>query len=104
MNKTTLQSLILLWDSQGLFQGDLNRVQQYCKSWCLGNENEQKLDLLKIETLASNPDVYKALFESPAQASEEEWRSLEDVPEEEMAYIAQELERFAEFQGQREEL
>lgn len=103
MNKPTLQSLILLWDSQGLFQGDLNRVQQFCKSWILVQEGEQKVDLLKIQTLAANPDVYKALFERPG-VSEEEWQSLEDVPEEEMAYIAEELERFAEFQSQREEL
>jgi len=63
MKAQTLKNLLILWNNQGLFQGDTNRVQQFCKSWCLVQEDEQKLDLIKINTLAQNPEVYKALFE-----------------------------------------
>lgn len=102
MNQRTLKSLLTLWDSQGLLQGDLNPIQQYCKSYILGTEGEQKLDLLKIETLASNPDVYKALFEgNNERLGEDEWRTLAEVPEEEMAAVFAEIEAY---QAQRDEL
>lgn len=101
MKATVLKSLLVLWNSQGLFQGDGSRVQQYCKSWCLTQEQEQRVDLLKVQTLASNPDVYKALFEPLADiAEEQEWRTLEGAEIDESAVMA-EIERW---QRQREEL
>lgn len=97
MRATTIKSLLTLWDSQGLFQGDGNRVQQYCKSWCISNESEQKVDLLKVQTLAQNPDVYKALFDSPlAENQPDEWRTLAPEESDEL------LEEIQRWQSQRE--
>lgn len=100
MKAINLKSLLILWDKQGLFQGDLNRVQQYCKSWVISNEGEERVDLLKIQTLAQNPDMYKAIFEPLAAPEEEEWTTLggEDLDEESI------LAEINKWQGQREEL
>jgi hypothetical protein len=96
----TLKSLLILWNSQGLFQGDLNRVQQFSLSWIIQQEHEQRVDLLKVQTLAQNPDLYKAIFEPMAQ-EEEEWRTLDQArPIDEDAVLA-EVQRW---QAQREEL
>lgn len=100
MKATQLKNLLILWNSQGLFQGDLNRVQQFSLSWVIANEQGAKLDLLKIQTLASNADVYKAIFEEGGPQrlddSEAEWMPLN--PEEEKT-ILEEIERW---QSQRE--
>lgn len=77
MKTQTLKSLLILWNSQGLFQGDLNRVQQFCKSWVISDESHQKVDLLKIQTLAQNPEVYKTIFEPLTDTTEDmEWQTL----------------------------
>lgn len=99
MKTQTLKSLLTLWNSQGLFQGDVNRVRQYCKSWCISQEGEQKLDLLKVQTLAQNPEIYKAIFEPLVDTNPEgEWQTLGGEDEE--ALIAE----FSRWQSQREDL
>jgi hypothetical protein len=100
LNQTALKSLLTLWNSQGLFQGDCNRVQQYCKSWVIVAEGDQKIDLLKIQTLAQNPDVYKALFEETQfkGTADDEWKSISP---EEADHIFSEIEKF---QAQRDSL
>lgn len=90
MKATQVKNLLILWNSQGLFQGDLNRVQQFSLSWVVANEQGTKLDLLKIQTLAANPDVYKALFEEGPQRLEDssaDWMPLN--PEEEQSILSE---------------
>jgi len=99
MKTTELKSLLILWHRQGLFQGDLNRVQQHCLAWNLNQDTEQKLDLLKVQTLASNPEVYKAIFEPLADPDGGgEWKTLN--PEEEAELLAE----FERFQAQQDQL
>lgn len=98
MRAQKIKNLLSLWNSQGLFQGDINRVQQFCKSFCLGEEGERQVDILKINTLASNPEIYQVLFEPLVDHSDEgEWQTLAGEQESDI------LAEFERWERQREE-
>jgi hypothetical protein len=90
-----------------LFTGDLNSVQQFCLNWALIDEREEIASLeeerMKYTILAGQPEIYRKIFAEKDQArmmQPEEWRSLEEVPEDEMAAIFSEIDAW---QSQKEE-
>lgn len=93
MNPSQIKMMIRLWSRQGLLQGDLNYVQQYSLAWLMAEEREDHVSSLKLGVLASNPEVYKSLFEKPGLDQEDDtpWITPHDESEAEeiMAQIDQ---------------
>jgi hypothetical protein len=107
MQTNQLKNYLRVLYKQGLFTGDLNPVQQFCLNWALIDEREDisalEEERMKYTILAGQPEMYRKIFveqEKINALQEDEWRSLQEVPEEEMAEVFSQIDAW---QSQREE-
>jgi hypothetical protein len=108
MQTNQLKNYLRVLYKQGVFTGDLNPVQQFCLNWALMDERDDLIGLeeekMKYTILAGNLDLYKSLYlnnEHNMTLADDEWQSMEEVPEEQMSEIFSQIEAW---ESQRDEL